>query len=94
MQSPMLTTVKNFADFFEVPIEFFTDEYNDNTSFIVQNENTGIINNGSGSFNHCFNNDYETLTKQEKELITIYRNCSAKQQLQLMKYAYKIENKN
>lgn len=87
---PQPATLKKIADYFGVPITYFTEDNTDNK--IIQ-DNHGIIGNTHAPIT-IINGSQRQLTEQEIELLNIFETLSVMDQAKLLVYANELkENK-
>lgn len=87
---PQSGTVKKIADYFGVPVSYFSDD--NFTDVQTVNDNHGIIGNPNAPVT-IMNSSEGTLTEQETELLNVFRKLSVLKQAQLLvKAAELLEN--
>ena len=78
---PQFSTIKKIADYFDVPVTYFTEEQGSNIQTV--HDNHGIITNASAPVT-IVNGVDERLNAQEAELLNAFRRLGVMDQAQLL----------
>lgn len=97
---PKITTANEYAEKLNIPLEYLLNNSFDSPSTSIQH--VSVIGNGNAGQNVITANGGSQikvstpseLSIQEKELIRIYQNITPKQQVELLHYAYELEEQN
>lgn len=97
---PKITTANEYAEKLNIPLEYLLNNSFDSPLTSIQH--VSVIGNGNAGQNVITDNGGSQikvstpseLSIQEKELIRIYQNITPKQQVELLHYAYELEEQN
>ncbi len=87
--NPDMQTAKNLADFFNVTIDYLLGQSEENKVYYASNINDSNFVQGSGSVTI---ENKEALSKEESEILRIYRNLDVRGRTKFLNYAFELED--